>query len=161
MAIGKPELADAPDDELLLAHDKHLALCQQMLASEDHPESTIPRGMPASAKVPNEAPKPSIPKLATNLTQEQRSAQFQALVNEAVHRQGIPIADAVNQVMVLHPELHRRAELPAKPTQKQKNEEENRRNAVMALINEKAEHGMEYDAAFASVQRERPDLFNA
>ena len=163
MALGRPELAEAPDEELEKAHDEHLIAVQNSLASTvgASGESTIPRGMPASAKVPD-ASEGNVGIFApVALSKVQKSAEFRRLVNELT-RGGVALDQACRNVAVLHPELTNERQLPSSKTNfAQRSAEKAKRDEAQLLIKEMTDNGIEYDEAFASIQNSHPQLFQA
>jgi len=154
MAIGRPELATASDEELDAAHDAHMNSAYRMAAAmDDAPGSLVRDNMPPGpASVANENP------LAfTN--EKQRSVLLEGLMNEAAHRQGITRDEARRQLRTLRPELFPK-KVETGPTPEQICAQKERQSQALALVNEKMEgSSLDYETAFRQVKRENPHLF--
>jgi hypothetical protein len=154
MAIGRPELASAPDEELEAAHDEHeLEVRQELVEGGDY---IMP---PGPASVVNSAPSVSAPPTLANA--KQRSEYLQGLVREVRQKQGISHDAAYNHVRTLHPELFSNsAPVGGTLSKKQLASLEQRREEIAVLVNQKMEtNGVDYDEAFFRVQRDNPQLF--
>jgi hypothetical protein len=88
MAIGRPELADASDEELEAAHDEHTESILKMMGVDD------------GASVPT----PPHPGAVANESSQQRMALASTLVNEKVN-QGLTYDEAFNLVLNSRPDL--------------------------------------------------------
>jgi hypothetical protein len=171
IAIGRPELATASDDELDAAHDAHVANIMDVLASGDEEsdlrkkaEAGLPPAMrsPATSATTSMPPGPaSVSNEATPLmNEEQRGAIFRATVQE-IQKRGLEIGEAVSEAMKLRPDLYTSPRATTVPNWKQRREEESRRSKIVELLNEKIRAGAgDYDLCYNCIRLEHPELFS-
>jgi hypothetical protein len=220
-AIGKPELADAADEDVLAAHDKHMALCNEMddadapdvmttdnekkneaavalanerkelatelldvavtegrIKAEDKPtweteftaDFTATKAKLANVKTPSEDP-------AVILANE-RKERTAELIGAAIVAGRIKPADKptweteftadftatkAKLANVKAPVIKTEAKTKGigERSGAALQNEQGRRDKVQQLVNEKEKAGLSYDAAFAAVQREHPEIFEA
>ncbi|HUB67057.1 MAG TPA: hypothetical protein VL981_06200 [Candidatus Methylacidiphilales bacterium] len=167
MAIGRPELADAPDEDLEKAHDEHMETMNQLIAGggpilqTDDWRNNLPASMAARGNVANS----SAGTPATMANEKQRMAEARLLIRQAV-ADGMAYDDAFNAVFNARPDLFPKAHASlTNDAQKLKTSvagreaEAARRREFLALVNEKMETTkFDYDLCFNIVRRERPDL---
>jgi hypothetical protein len=94
MAIGRPDLAEAPDEQLEAEHDAHMEKVLEIAnAFPTDPQSSLIRnGMPPG------------PASVANESSNTRTALALSLVNEKVSH-GMNYDDAFNQVLKTRPDL--------------------------------------------------------
>jgi hypothetical protein len=154
MAIGKPELEDASDDDLESAHDAHMsevaALCGGQSDSSEQPalanDATI-----VTYGDDNDRAMPPGP--ASIVGEKQRNAFLSGEVRKAQTQQGIGYDAAWVYVRALYPQYFPTTQSTKRMTPQQIANEEKRRSAVSNLVNEKmAALKCDYDTAFTRVQ---------
>jgi hypothetical protein len=167
IAIGIPEdkAEDMSDEDQLKAHGIHMSAVEALSAvsgQKNHAgdANNFP-AVDAGSKMIDSIVKTGMPPGCNSV--EGRRAAAQLLMNEAMSR-GSTYDEAFRLVHAAHPHL-----MPEKPENTPlSNSRENRRvdqsylnraAEVQALVKKQTSVGIDYDSAFSSVRRTRPDLF--
>jgi hypothetical protein len=163
MAIGRPEMAESPDEDLEEAHDDHMeAVYATPDETADMANEAVPYGVGNPLPMP---PGPaSVVGAATGSDLEnlqQRAAWINGQIRQIMHSQGLSYEQAFEQVSKLYPQYFKMPGAPAAVTRQQIANERARCENVKALVNAKMEQGCDYETAFASVRREMPHLFSS